>query len=205
MDSGQAISIFSVPQDVSVAASFQDRREVLRRLPISEQWKLIAVQPRYMRAWHLAAGTCSAILVLIVYVYGWRRHGASTLLLLPPSLYSAFAFATMLAFNTIGMISPVNALGPLQGVIQMFYFTFPLFQPVSKVDTACPVCSSCIDTLALPIKLQGHNARVPAETVWKHSCSSCRGRPGLFFYIDPGKHYVGSHVACWRAASYAAG
>lgn len=141
MESIHSTAISYVPETTRSALNPQDRREVLKGLAISEQWKLIAAQPRYMRAWHLIAGTCSGLLVLIVYVFGWRRNGASALIVLPPCLYSMGAFATVIGLNTLGLISPVNTIGPIQGVLQMFYFIFPLFQPVSKVDTACPICS----------------------------------------------------------------
>lgn len=110
-----------------------DRRELLRAIPINEQWKILALQPRLMRTWHALAGVGSGTLVGVVYVFGWRGQGASVLMVLPAIMYTVGAFATVAALNIQGLITPVNHVGPLQGILQMYCMVFPLFQPVHKV------------------------------------------------------------------------
>lgn len=116
------------------ASGVEDRREYLKTLAINEQWKVISLQPGIMRVWHSIACTACGSLVLVVYVFGWRRHGASFLMVLPSCIYAATAFTTMISFNVNGVLSFMNHSGPMQALIQMYYMVFPLFQPVSQVS-----------------------------------------------------------------------
>lgn len=131
-----------LPSDAAAGngAAAVDRRELLQSLSIAQQWRHISSQPRIMRLWHAVAAFGSGTLVLVVYVFGWRRHGASWLMVTPAIAYASIAYATGTAFNTVGMISPVNILGPVNGALQMYYMVYPLFQAVGQVWQIKLVC-----------------------------------------------------------------
>lgn len=126
-------------------AAAEDRRETVKTLSVDQQWQLISAQPCLMRIWHLLAGFLSGSLVMFVYVFGWQRHGATWPMVLPACAYAINAYATVIAFNTIGMISFVNYVGPVNGVLQMYYMIVPLFQEVRHVRYADLQIRRCND------------------------------------------------------------
>lgn len=162
------------------ANDVEDRREYLKTLAINEQWKVISLQPRIMRIWHTIACAASGLLVLVVYVFGWRRHGASWLMVVPPCVYAATAFTTMISYNINGILSLMNHFGPFQALIQMYYMVFPLFQPVSQVrnmmDATSMIAFICWSKYTSANMLDGlcrsrsdAHSFICLQSVWTHS------------------------------------
>lgn len=147
-----------LPSDANAGNGVEavDRRALLQTLSIAQQWRLISSQPRVMRLWHMAAALGTGTLVLVVYGFGWRRHGASWLMVTPAMVYALNAYITVAVFNTVGMINPINILGPVNGALQMYFMVYPLFQAVSKVWHLTRKCTVIMKSTRSLTKMSGN-------------------------------------------------
>lgn len=106
------------------------------RIPLLEryfQFLTMEDPPILVSAWYFTAAFASALLAGIVYIYGWRRAGASLLMISPVYAYVMVSLLRLLWLAVFGPTATTHRLRLLAGALQTYYFIIPIFQPGSKV------------------------------------------------------------------------
>lgn len=104
----------------------------LSQLACVDQWHVLAEDPIVLRWWHCFSLVADIILIGIVYGWAWYAAGASWRIV-PPILYVLAGTVFIIDVLVHGPSSKVSRIGPLLGATQLYFSTYPLFQPPSKV------------------------------------------------------------------------